>query len=122
MNSKSYLFILIMVFGSTLAFANGSYQVKCIPNSPIHNDILGCYIDEYKVANKKLNTTYKQKMADLEKNRKKELQRLQRNWIKEKKSKCVVDEANYGRESHFDAMQCEIDMTNDRIKFLKKYK
>jgi len=121
-NSKIYLFILIMLFGSTLAFADAEYQVKCVSDSTMHNDILGCYIDEYRVADKKLNITYKQKMADLKKNRKEELQLLQRNWIKEKKSKCVVDEANYGRESHFDAMQCEIDMTNDRIKFLKKYK
>ncbi|AXQ24166.1 DUF1311 domain-containing protein [Acinetobacter wuhouensis] len=111
-----------MLFGSTLTFADADYQVKCVPNSTMHNDILGCYIDEYKTADKKLNTAYKQKMAGLKKNRKEELQRLQRNWIKEKESKCVVDEANYGRESHFDAMQCEIDMTNDRIKFLKKYK
>lgn len=122
MNSKIYLFILTMLFGSTLTFADADYQVKCVPNSTVHNDILGCYIDEYNIIDKKLNTTYKQKMASLKKIRKEELQRLQRNWIKEKEGKCVADEANYGRESHFDAMQCEIDMTNDRIKFLKKYK
>ena len=40
MNSKFYLFILIMVFGSTLAFADADYQVKCVPNSTMHNDIL----------------------------------------------------------------------------------
>ena len=67
MNSKFYLFILIMVFGSTLAFADADYQVKCVPNSTMHNDILGCYIDEYRVADKKLNIAYKQKMADLKK-------------------------------------------------------
>ena len=67
MNSKFYLFILIMVFGSTLAFADADYQVKCVPNSTMHNDILGCYIDEYRIADKKLNIAYKQKMADLKK-------------------------------------------------------
>lgn len=56
-----------MVFGSTLAFADADYQVKCVPNSTMHNDILGCYIDEYRVADKKLNIAYKQKMADLKK-------------------------------------------------------
>ena len=58
-----------MLFGSTFTFADASYQVKCVPNSTMHNDILGCYIDEYKVADKKLNTTYKQKMADLKKSK-----------------------------------------------------
>ena len=56
-----------VVFGSTLAFADADYQVKCVPNSTMHNDILGCYIDEYRVADKKLNIAYKQKMADLKK-------------------------------------------------------
>ncbi|MCU4416162.1 DUF1311 domain-containing protein [Acinetobacter bereziniae] len=43
-------------------------------------------------------------------------------WIKERETQCVVDEANYDRESHFDALQCEIDMTKERINFIKKYK
>lgn len=67
MNRKIYLFILIILFGNTLVFADTSYQVKCVPNSTNHNDIVGCYIDEYKVVDNKLNTTYKQKMANLKK-------------------------------------------------------
>lgn len=121
-SSKFYLFILIVMFVSTSIFADANHQVKCVPNSTSYNDILGCYIDEYKIADKNLNIVYKEKMVYLKKNHKVELQRLQRHWIKEKESTCVVDEANYGRESHFDAMQCEIDMTNERIKFLKDYK
>ncbi|NUG79727.1 DUF1311 domain-containing protein, partial [Acinetobacter bereziniae] len=112
----------IILFGNTLAFADTSYQVKCVPNSTNHNDIVGCYIDEYKVVDNKLNTTYKQKMANLKKSNKEELQRLQHIWIKERETQCVVDEANYGRESHFDAIQCEIDMIKERINFIKKYK
>ncbi|NNG82202.1 hypothetical protein E0409_10440 [Acinetobacter sp. ANC 4862] len=41
--------------------------------------------------------------------------------MKLKESTCVADEKNYGRESHFDAMQCQIDMTKERILFLEKY-
>lgn len=122
MNRKFYLFILMMLFGSTLVFADTDYQVKCVPNSTIHNDVLGCYIDEFKDVDKKLNTIYKNKMAILKKNKMNKLQQLQRRWVIEKERKCVVDEANYGRESHFDAIQCQIDMSKERIEFIKKYK
>ncbi|WP_338560382.1 lysozyme inhibitor LprI family protein [Acinetobacter sp. KS-LM10] len=122
MNRKFYFFILMMLFGSTLVFADTDFQVKCVPNSTIHNDILGCYIDEFKDVDKKLNTTYKNKMAILKKNKMNKLQQLQRSWVIKKERKCVVDEANYGRESHFDAIQCQIDMSKERIEFIKKYK
>lgn len=122
MNRQIYLFILIMLFGHTLVFADTDDQVQCVPDSTIHNDILACYIDEFKDIDQKLNTTYKNKMASLKKSKMDKLQRSQRNWLKEKESKCVVDEANYGRESHFDAMQCQIDMTTKRINFLQRYK
>lgn len=94
MNRKIYLFILIILFGNTLAFANTSYQVKCVSNSTNHNDTLGCYIDEYKVLDNKFNTTYKQKMANLKKSTKEELQRLQHIWIKVRESQCVVEKVN----------------------------
>lgn len=111
-----------MLFGNSLAFADADYQVKCVPDSTVFNEILSCYIDEYKSVDKKLNTIYKQKIANLKKSKKNQLQQSERNWIKEKDSKCVADEANYGRESHFDAMQCQIDMTKQRIEFIRKFK
>lgn len=121
-NNKIYLLILFFIFSSSPVFADTEYQVKCIPNSVVYNDILGCYIDEFKAVDKELNITYKKRINNLKKDKKDNLQNSQRNWIKVKESLCVADEANYGRESHFDAMQCEIDMTKKRIDFLKNFK
>lgn len=98
------------------------YRTVCVPDSVLHNEILGCYLDEFSASDKKLNIIYKQKMEILSTNKKKKLKKEQRNWIKEKDALCVADEANYGRESHFDAMQCQIDIINERINYIRKYK
>lgn len=121
-NRKNSLLFLVLIFLNPSALADSEYQVKCVPDSVIHDDILGCYIERFKIVDKKLNAIYKEKINSLTKKRKLELQKSQRNWIKKKESLCIVDEVNYGRESHFDAIQCEIDMTNQRIEFLKRYK
>lgn len=121
MNRKIYLFTLIILFGNSLVFADPEYQIKCVPDNTMHNDILGCYISAYESVDKKLNVIYKQKIAKLKKSRKDQLQRSQSNWINERDSKCAADEASYGRESHFEAIQCQIDITNQRIDFINKF-
>ena len=98
------------------------YRAACVPDSVLHDEILGCYLDEFSASDKKLNIIYKQRMDILSTNKKKKLKKEQRNWIKGKGALCVADEANYGRESHFDAMQCQIDITNERINYIRKYK
>lgn len=118
-------FIMILnIFTSFNAVADSdqAYKAKCVPDSVIFNDILGCFIDEYKDADQKLNLIYKSKMTHLSKYKQLKLKKIQRDWIKKKETSCVADEMQYGRESHFEAMQCRIDMTNQRIQFLKIYK
>ncbi|MGT2550380.1 hypothetical protein ACQCTT_07600 [Acinetobacter geminorum] len=34
---------------------------------------------------------------------------------------CVADKSKYGGESHFEAIECQTEMTKERIYFLKKY-
>lgn len=121
-NKRRSILVLFLIFIKPFVFANTIYQIKCVPDSVMHNDILGCYIDQYQIVDKQLNEVYKNKINKLSEKDKIELRNLQLKWIKEKELSCIVDEANYGRESHFDAMQCEIDMTEQRIKFLKGYK
>lgn len=116
-NKKILIFILLFI-NSITCFA---YNQKCVPDSVIFNDILGCYINEYNKYDKKLNGLYTYKISKLSKVKKNKLKNSQREWIKLKESLCVADEKNYGRESHFDAMQCQIDMTKERILFLEKY-
>lgn len=111
---------LIALLNCSYVFADT--ELKCIPDSVVHNDILSCYIEEYSAVDKKLNDAYKQKIEVLKKSKRDKLQKLQRQWIAKKESSCVADEANYGRESHFDAVQCEIDMTKERLAFLQNYK
>lgn len=122
-NRHIFYVAVITLFANfnTVASTSEDYRAKCVPDSTVFNDILGCYIDDYENADKKLNITYKEKMNSLSKNRQLKLKQSQRSWIKKVDSSCVTDEAQYGRESHFDAMQCRIDMTNQRIKYLKKY-
>lgn len=121
MNKHIYLITSIILFINLNTYADTEYRVKCVPDSVIFNDILGCYIDEYNDIDKKLNLVYKNKLAKLNKNKRDKLIQLQHDWLKKKELSCIVDEANYGRESHFDAMQCQIDMTKERLIFLKNY-
>lgn len=116
-NSK---FMMIIVMAMPF-FSHANEAVKCIPNSVVHNEILGCFIQDFNKVDKELNVIYKKKMSSLNHIQKIKLKKLQREWIKEKQSNCTVDETNYGRESHFEAIQCEIDMTKERIAYLKKY-
>ena len=116
-----YIQIFLIVF--VIVFCSSTYadehSVTCIPESTQHNDILGCYINEFKLVDQKLNQMYQNKIHQLSKIKAEQLQESQRIWLKSKIQACTVDEDNYGRESHFDAIQCEIDMTNGRIEFLE---
>lgn len=116
-NKKLISFILL----STSSITCFAYNQKCVPNSIIFNEILECYISDYKKYDKKLNKLYKNKISKISEIKKNKLKNSQREWIKLKESKCIADEKNYGRESHFDAIQCQIDMTKERISFLERY-
>ena len=40
---------------------------------------------------------------------------------KKKEKICVANEEEFGRESHFEAIACQTEMTKERILFLEKY-
>lgn len=79
---------------------------------------MNCYLADYKKNDKILNALY-QKISNLSKGNKEKLRESQRDWIKEKEAVCVADENEYGRESHFEAIKCQTEMTKERI-YLKK--
>lgn len=119
MNKKIQIYILT-IFISSCAFADKVGSV-CIPDSTVFNDILNCYLADYKKNDKILNEIYQNKISNLSKRNKEKLRESQRDWIKEKEAVCVADENEYGRESHFEAIKCQTEMTKERISFLKKY-
>ncbi|OOV83676.1 hypothetical protein B1202_08095 [Acinetobacter amyesii] len=98
----------------------GEYQTKCISDSTQHNEILACYMEEFEQADQKLNQIYQVKIYSLSAIKANALRESQRHWLHLKEQACIADEQNYGRESHFDAMQCEIDWVSERILFLEK--
>lgn len=112
-------FINFILLITTLSHAE---RPKCVENSMVFNDILGCYLNAYDEVDKKLNKIYKQKMSVLSEKKKENLKESEQNWIQLKNNLCVVDEIGAGRESHFDAIQCEIDLTKERIEFIKSFK
>ncbi|MCA4791202.1 DUF1311 domain-containing protein [Acinetobacter towneri] len=118
MNKKIIFFLLSIIY---MVNSNAN-EHNCVIGSVVFNDILNCYIEEYKEYDKKLNKLYHQKISCLATTRKNKLRNSQRIWIKLKEKTCIVDEENYGRESHFEAMICEIEMTKERIKYLENIK
>ena len=60
------------------------------------------------------------KNSELAKERVK-LRESQRAWVKKKEKICVANEEEFGRESHFEAIACQTEMTKERILFLEKY-
>lgn len=118
-NKKIVTFIFALLI-SSITFADKS-GFKCIPDSVLFNDILNCYIKDYKTYDNELNALYKLKMSKLSKQKREKLKKSQIDWIKKKESICVADEKEYGRESHFEAISCQIEMTKNRIVILRKY-
>ncbi|MBJ9935702.1 hypothetical protein BFR77_00390 [Acinetobacter pittii] len=119
MNKRIQIYILT-IFISSCTFAEKVSSV-CIPDSTVFNDILNCYLADYKKNDKILNSLYQKKISTLSKENKKKLRDSQREWVKKKEIICVADESEYGRESHFEAIECQTEMTKERISFLKKY-
>ncbi|MDR2061948.1 MAG: lysozyme inhibitor LprI family protein [Acinetobacter sp.] len=70
---------------------------------------------------KELNSVYKSKISKLSQNEKEKLKASQRNWVKKKEKLCMANEDEFGRESHFEAIACQTEMTKERISFLRKY-
>jgi len=87
----------------------------------VFNDILNCFLIEFKKVDKDLNFIYQKKMEKLSEKDRIKLKISQRNWIKKKENLCVANEEEYGRESHFEALACQTKMTKERILFLKNY-
>lgn len=95
--------------------------LTCKPDSTVFNGILNCYLIDYKKNDKELNSVYQNKISKLSKEAKGKLKVSQRNWIKKKEALCVASEEEFGRESHFEAIACQTEMTKERISFLRKY-
>lgn len=121
-NKKMKIFIST-IFISSCVFADKEI-LTCKPDSTVFNDILNCYLIDYKKNDKELNSVYQNKLSKLSKLSKEAKGKLkvsQRNWIKKKEALCVANEDEYGRESHFEAIACQNEMTKERISFLRNY-
>ena len=77
-------------------------------------------MEEFEQVDQKLNQIYQVKIHSLSAIKAKALRESQCHWLHLKEQACIADEEQYGRESHFDAMQCEIDWVSERILFLEK--
>lgn len=93
------------------------------PDATTFQEIISCLNEDYKFYDNELNKIYKLKMKTLMADKQKNLRKLERIWIKQKDLECnsLIDEKNFGKESHFSAIECITNMTKERINFLKKY-
>lgn len=83
-----------------------------------------CLSRKFKVADDALNATWKEVFEKLTVTQKTQLRTLQRTWIQEKNSKCLKageGAKNASLESILTA-DCEVQMTEQRIAFLKAYR
>ncbi len=89
----------------------------------ITSDQHECLGRKFTVADKELNAEYKQLMARLDDGQKASLKKEQIAWIKQKESKC----AKAGKEFEGGTLEgimigdCKVQMTEDRVTYLKKY-
>lgn len=117
--NKILLFLIVFI-GMTAQ----AEKVKCTnPNATTFEGMIICLDEDYKFFDEELNKIYKEKIQTLNPSKQKNLRKLERQWIQRRDFKCnsLVDEINYGKESHFSAIECMTDMTKERIEFLKKY-
>ena len=119
--NKKIKISILTIFISSCVFADEDSLV-CKPDSTVFNDILSCYLIDYKKNDQILNSLYKKRVSKLsEEERVKLRESSQRAWVKKKEKICVANEEEFGRESHFEAIACQTEMTKERILFLEKY-
>lgn len=75
---------------------------------------LDCATTHYQEADKDLNATYKDVMAQLPDDKKTELRNEQRAWIKDKESKCAFP-------SEAAEMSCKAEMTLQRVQYVRSW-
>jgi uncharacterized protein YecT (DUF1311 family) len=87
-------------------------------------DQIECLNRKFTSADKQLNETYKQLMATLDDSRKSALKKEQVAWIKEKVSKCnqAGKEFEGGTMETVLVSDCEVEMTEKRIAYLKNFR
>ncbi len=87
-------------------------------------DMRECISKKYAIADGELNDVYKQVMARLDEVGKSTLRTQQRQWVKDKEAKCTAA----GKEHEGGTMQsvvvgdCQVQMTEKQVAFLKAYK
>ena len=118
--NKKIKISILTIFISSYVFADEDSLV-CKPDSTVFNDILSCYLIDYKKNDQILNSLYKKKISKLSEEERVKLRESQRTWVKKKEKICVANEEEFGRESHFEAIACQTEMTKERILFLEKY-
>ena len=118
--NKKIKISILTIFISSCVFADEDSLV-CKPDSTVFNDILSCYLIDYKNNDQILNSLYKKRVSKLSEEERVKLRESQRAWVKKKEKICVANEEEFGRESHFEAIACQTEMTKERILFLEKY-
>ena len=86
-------------------------------------DQIECLNRQFTSADKQLNETYKQLMATLDDSRKSALKKEQVAWVKEKVSKCnqAGKEFEGGTMETVLVADCEVEMTEKRLAYLKNF-
>lgn len=96
---------------------------KCIDQAgAVDPKILDCMSDEYSRQDKRLNQAYKKLLAQLTPERKKELQEVQRLWVKYTEANCgFYYDPNGGTSARQFANQCSIDARASRAAELELF-
>jgi uncharacterized protein YecT (DUF1311 family) len=98
---------------------------SCADSSGVDEEI-DCLLAKNKIADKELNDEYKKLMPSLDEARKTNLKIEQRAWLKEKEQKCDATALGYqvgiGSGWKVGPLECELEMINQRVVYLKNYK
>jgi uncharacterized protein YecT (DUF1311 family) len=86
----------------------------------VTNALAQCLSDELTLQDVRLNTAYKAVMADLEPERQSSLRGAQRQWIKDRDSKCEAENQSGGTMDRLGRLSCHLDSTITRTEELQK--
>nr|WP_294838381.1 lysozyme inhibitor LprI family protein [uncultured Methylotenera sp.] len=119
--NHSLVSLVLLLVASTSARSESAEKCDYSGNQAQMN---ACAIQDFQLADKQLNSTYKQKMLSLSKADKTKLRTEQRAWLKEQKPKCqkaANDEAEGGSIWPLEFYSCMQTSTIARNEELKNW-
>jgi uncharacterized protein YecT (DUF1311 family) len=124
MSKKLLIAMLLAISSSSYSYADtASFNSVCSLKEPNQIEMIECASERYDRYDRELNIVYQNKIKILQKNEANKLRISQRKWISKKEASCnTYTEEENGSNGRLESSECFIQMTKERIEFLRGYK